>query len=69
MSLSDNLRRLPRERVPTVAVGGDLHGFLMLTRMGSRRTEKQPTGRGPEGCVETAHFERNDITIICETVH
>jgi len=20
--------------------------------MGSRRTEKQPTGRGPEGCVE-----------------
>src|SRR5271166_5380598 len=70
--------------------------------------EKQPTGRGPEGCVEngpaaallvgyiphhfctggrkpdrsvkwcgmrppralpTAHFERNDITIICETVH
>src|SRR5580692_5155432 len=55
--------------------------------------EKQPTGRGPEGCVENgpaaallvgyvsdldmcppralpaAHFERNDITIICETVH
>jgi hypothetical protein len=60
--------------------------------------EKQPTGRGPEGCVEngpaaallvgyvsiqicalsaspartalpTAHFERNDVTIICETVH
>jgi hypothetical protein len=60
--------------------------------------EKQPTGHGPEGCVEngrrlrcssityrfryapfsaspastalpTAHFERNDITIICETVH
>ena len=25
---------------------------LMLTRMGSRRTEKQPTGGGPEGCVE-----------------
>src|SRR5271166_418095 len=24
----------------------------MLTRMGSRRTEKQPTGRGPEGCDE-----------------
>jgi len=56
MSLSDNLRRLPRERVPTVAVGGDLHGFLMLTRMGSRRTEKQPTGRGPEGCVENGPF-------------
>ena len=62
---------------------------------GGRRTEKQPTGRGPEGCVEngpaavrrlpdrlridsdmrppralpTAHFERNDVTIICETVH
>ena|SRR5271165_6039930 len=61
-------------------------------------TEKQPTGRGPEGCAEngpaaallvgyvsieicalycspartalpTAHFERNDITIRCETVH
>jgi len=34
--------------------------------------EKQTTGRGPEGCVEngpTAHFERNDIAIICETVH
>ena len=60
--------------------------------------EKQPTGRGPEGCVENgpaaallvgyvsikicalyaspartalpaAHFERNDVTIICETVH
>ena len=55
--------------------------------------EKQPTGRGPEGCVENgpaaallvgyvsnldmrppralpaAHFERDDITIICETVH
>jgi hypothetical protein len=70
--------------------------------------EKQPTGPGPEGCVEngpaaallvgyvphqfdggrgkpdrsvkwcgmrppralpTAHFERNDVTIICETVH
>jgi hypothetical protein len=60
--------------------------------------EKQPTGPGPEGCVEngpavallvgyvsiqicalsaspartalpTAHFERNAITIICETVH
>ena len=60
--------------------------------------QKQPTGRGPEGCVEngppaaslvgyvsiqicalycqsgsdrlrTAHFERNDVTIICETVH
>ena len=55
--------------------------------------EKQPTGHGPEGCVENgpaaallvglridsdmrppralpaAHFERNDVTIICETVH
>ena len=55
--------------------------------------EKQPTGRGPEGCVENgpaaallvgyvsieicalpralpaAHFERNDVTIICEAVH
>ena len=60
----------------------------------------QPTGRGPEGCIENgpaaalrlvgyvsiedmpplsasparaalpaAHFERNDSTIICETVH
>src|SRR6266481_2631166 len=62
---------------------------------GGRRTQKQPTGRGPEGCVEngpaavrrppdrlrinldmrppralpTAHFERNDVIIICETVH
>ncbi len=39
MSLSDNLRRLPRERVPTIAVGRDLHGFLMLTRMGDGRSE------------------------------
>ena len=39
MSLSDNLRRLPRERVPTIAVGRDLHGLLMLTRMGGCRTE------------------------------
>ena len=61
--------------------------------------EKQPTGRGPEGCVENgpgggvarrlrigsdmrppsaspaptalpaAHFERNAVTITCETVH
>ena len=55
--------------------------------------EKQPTGRGPEGCVENgpaaallvrlridsdtrppralpaAHFDRNHITIICETAH
>ena len=54
--------------------------------------EKQPTGRGPEGCVEMGrrlrcssvtyrlryapssrlaggHFERNDVIIICETVH
>ena len=37
MSLSDNLRRLPRERVPTIAVGRDLDGFLILTRMGSPR--------------------------------
>src|SRR5271165_2395372 len=28
--LSVNLRRLPRERVPTIAVGRDLHGFFML---------------------------------------
>jgi hypothetical protein len=60
-----------------------------------RGTEKQPTGRGPEGCVENgpaavprlrdrlrivldmrppralpaAHFERNVVIIICETVH
>src|SRR5271165_3785163 len=26
--------------------------YLMLTHMGSRPTEKRPTGRGPEGCVE-----------------
>src|ERR1700678_3364834 len=54
--------------------------------------EKQPTGHGPEGCVENGPaaallvgylsiqicapsrlaggpFERNDVTIICETVH
>jgi hypothetical protein len=24
----------------------------MLTQVGSRRTEKQPTGRGPEGWIE-----------------
>ena len=34
MSLSDNLRRIARERVPTIAVGIDLHGFLVLTQMG-----------------------------------
>jgi hypothetical protein len=66
---------------------------------GSCRTEKQPIGRGPKGCVENgvggcvarrlcidldmrpptaspartalpaAHFERNEVIIICETVH
>jgi hypothetical protein len=65
----------------------------------SEQRGKQPTGRGPEGCVENgpaaallvayrsiqicallsaspartvlpaAHFERNAVTIICETVH
>ena len=71
-----------------------ISGFIRV-ESGSRRTEKQPTGRGPEGCVENgpaairrppdrlridsdmrppralpaAHFERNDVTIICETVH
>jgi hypothetical protein len=71
--------------------------YLIHTGRASN-AEKQPTGRGPEGCVENgpaaallvgyvsiemcalsaspartalpaAHFERNDITIICETVH
>jgi hypothetical protein len=66
--------------------------YLIHTGRASN-AEKQPTGRGPEGCVENgpaatllvgyvsieicallgalpaAHFERNDITIICETMH
>ena len=37
--LRDVPRRIARERVPTVGVGRDLHGFLMLRRMGGRRTE------------------------------
>jgi hypothetical protein len=103
------------------------HPYLSHTGRSAAAEEKQPTGRGPEGCVEngparerigvsayrcvgvckasstpsrpliivavskitltsagadtptrrpadtipqpTAHFERNDITIICETVH
>ncbi len=28
-----------------------ISGFIRV-ESGSRRTEKQPTGRGPEGCVE-----------------
>jgi hypothetical protein len=72
-----------------------------LIRVERATRKKQPTGRGPKGCVENglaavrrlpdrlridldmrpptaspartalpaAHFERNDITIICETVH
>ena len=56
-----------------------------LIRVERANAEKQPTGRGPEGCVArrlrihldmrppralpTAHFERNDVIIICETVH
>ncbi len=69
------------------------------SRTGGSNAEKQPTGRGPKGCVEngpaaalllghvslqicslllaspartalpTAHFERNDIIGIYETVH
>jgi hypothetical protein len=62
---------------------------------GASNAEKQPTGRGPERCVETgavvvwrlsdrlsidrdicpprnlpaAHFERNDVIILCERLH
>ena len=73
--------------------------YLRSIRSRASNAEKQPTGRGPEGCVENgpaaallvgyvsiqicallsaspartalpaAHFERNDVTIICETVH
>jgi hypothetical protein len=32
--LRDVPRRIAPERVPTIAVRRDLHGFLMLTRMG-----------------------------------
>jgi hypothetical protein len=71
--------------------------YLSYTGRASN-AEKQPTGPGPEGCVENrpaaallvgyvsiricalrvspartalpaAHFERNDVTIIYETVH
>ena len=66
--------------------------YLIHTGRASN-AEKQPTGPGPEGCVEkwvggcvarrlridldmrppralpAAHFERNDITMVCETVH
>src|SRR5271165_4840543 len=73
MSLSDNLRRLPRERVPTIAVGRDLHGFLVLTRMGDCRT--RPVwlryGRFARALKNSQLIQRppDDVTIICETVH
>ena len=57
---SDVLPRIARERVPTVP-------HVAKTRLLRRHTPiRRPADTLP---LPAAHFERHDVTIICETVH